>query len=198
MRHTVSILTSITLLTGLIACGNSEEGAWATVAAADLDAAQTAQLESASGARNALMKGLMGELMGSIQTSGPSGAIDVCSDLAPRLAKEIGTEHGLTIGRTSTKLRNPSNAAPEWAASVIEELGPPEKEVTVAHTDGRLGTLSPIFVMPACLACHGSADELGPGVGEALAKSYPDDHAMDYAAGDLRGWFWVEVPAPKN
>lgn len=198
MRHTATILASFTLVTFLTSCGDASGGTWSTVSAAELDAAQKAQLESASGARNALMKGLMGELMGSIQASGPSGAIDVCSDLAPRLAKEIGTEHGLTIGRTSTKLRNPSNAAPEWAASVIEELGPPEKEVTVAHTDGRLGTLSPIFVMPACLACHGSAEELGPGVGEALAKSYPDDHAMGYAAGDLRGWFWVEVPARNN
>jgi hypothetical protein len=28
----------------------------------------------------------------------------------------------------------------------------------------------------------------------ALAARYPDDRATGFAPGDLRGWFWVEVP----
>jgi len=31
-------------------------------------------------------------------------------------------------------------------------------------------------------------------VREQLSTHYPDDAATGYQAGDLRGWFWVEVP----
>jgi hypothetical protein len=29
-----------------------------------------------------------------------------------------------------------------------------------------------------------------------LAKTYPGDRATGFAAGELRGWFWLEIPAP--
>ena len=46
-----------------------------------------------------------------------------------------------------------------------------------------------------CLQCHGKVDDLAPEVRDVLAKNYPQDRATGFAAGDLRGWFWVEVPA---
>jgi hypothetical protein len=33
-------------------------------------------------------------------------------------------------------------------------------------------------------------------VRQALLQRYPEDRAIGYAEGDLRGWFWVEVPKP--
>jgi mono/diheme cytochrome c family protein len=53
----------------------------------------------------------------------------------------------------------------------------------------------PITISAQCLACHGARDRLAPGVADALAKLYPKDNATGYDDGDLRGWFWVEVPA---
>jgi hypothetical protein len=32
-------------------------------------------------------------------------------------------------------------------------------------------------------------------VAEALARYYPQDAATGFDAGELRGWFWVVVPA---
>jgi hypothetical protein len=32
-------------------------------------------------------------------------------------------------------------------------------------------------------------------VKQTLAKEYPDDQATGFEEGDLRGWFWIEVPA---
>ena len=29
----------------------------------------------------------------------------------------------------------------------------------------------------------------------AIAEQYPDDRAVGYGEGQLRGWFWVDVPA---
>ena len=46
----------------------------------------------------------------------------------------------------------------------------------------------------ACLACHGPAEQIAPDVKELLAREYPSDQATGFQEGDLRGWFWVEVP----
>ncbi len=38
--------------------------------------------------------------------------------------------------------------------------------------------------------------KLDPAVKEVLASGYPRDEATGFAEGDLRGWFWIEVPKP--
>ena len=119
-------------------------------------------------------------------------AIAVCRDAAPRLAQEIGTEHGVAIGRTSWKLRNPANAAPAWAEDLVAARV--EAPRTRAHDDGRLGALLPIRVATKCLTCHGNDAALSEEVRMALADAYPEDRATGFADGDLRGWFWIEVP----
>ena len=32
------------------------------------------------------------------------------------------------------------------------------------------------------------------GVMAAISEVYPDDQALGFVEGDLRGWFWVEAP----
>ncbi|MEM9379331.1 MAG: DUF3365 domain-containing protein [Planctomycetota bacterium] len=167
---------------------------WTVTSPDALRTARRAQLERGIAARDALSRGLFAELSEAMKSVGPAGAIDVCSEAAPRLADEIAEAHGLRIGRTAPRLRNPSNAPPAWARAVIDERGDPEEDVVVLHSDGRLGALLPIFVMEPCLRCHGAPGALADGVGEALARAYPDDRATGFADGDLRGWFWVEVP----
>ena len=49
-------------------------------------------------------------------------------------------------------------------------------------------------VADGCLACHGPAEALDEEVRVALAELYPEDRATGFRSGDLRGWFWVEVP----
>jgi hypothetical protein len=38
-----------------------------------------------------------------------------------------------------------------------------------------------------CLSCHGSADQLAPGVAERLKALYPEDRAVGYSLGQIRG-----------
>ena len=42
-------------------------------------------------------------------------------------------------------------------------------------------------MQPMCLNCHGEKAVLAPGVQDALNKIYPDDKAVGYKEGDLRG-----------
>jgi len=135
----------------------------------------------------------MGELQTALQTGDPATAIGVCKDIAPRLAAEVSETRGVTIGRTSHRLRNPENAPPAWAAPYVERRR--DVPVFLSHDeDGALAALLPIRLKAQCLKCHGPQDSIAPDVQAALAEAYPDDEAVGFKEGDLRGWFHVVVP----
>jgi hypothetical protein len=121
-----------------------------------------------------------------------AAAIAVCQSEAPNIAETVGREQGVRIGRTSDRLRNPRNQPPDWAVSPLANW--PAEPVFLAARDGRLGVLLPIRLRPQCQLCHGSPDKISAPVRDALASRYPQDQATGYTEGDLRGWFWVEVP----
>jgi hypothetical protein len=104
---------------------------------------------------------------------------------------------GAKVGRTSARLRNPANAPPAWAAD------------HVARTDGRkaqdveprafdlgasVGLLRPVEIRRRCLHCHEARERLSEGTRAWLSRAYPQDQAVGYALGDLRGFWWAEVP----
>jgi hypothetical protein len=170
----------------------SEEHRWTDVDAENLSPQQAGQRDVALAAREAMFTALFAELSAAMAEGGPGAAIPVCADRAPQIAAETSAAYGVRIGRTSWKLRNPANAPPAWAEDAI--AGRPTEPAYFASDTGRLGALSPITVAAACLKCHGSPEQLAPGVGDQLAALYPEDRATGFREGDLRGWFWVEVP----
>lgn len=169
---------------------------WTEVSDDELNPQQKAQRAKALEARSAMFSELLAELMKAMQKGGAKNAIDVCSRRAPAIAKTAGDKHGVRIGRTSWKLRNPTNAPPVWAALLVDERAGEPRYMT--DDAGRLGVLTPIKLSGTCLKCHGSPDDLAPGVREQLDKHYPKDQATGFKEGDLRGWFWVEVPDAAN
>lgn len=144
-------------------------------------------------AKDALFSALSGRLMEVLQADGPAAAIEVCSQEAIAIAERVGQEQGVEIGRTSFRLRNPDNAPREWARPFVEARV--EEVQRVDLPDGRLGMLFPIRLDVKCLMCHGGPDDVLDAVKPELAKRYPQDQATGFQQGDLRGWFWVEVPA---
>jgi len=149
-------------------------------------------MQKAQSARDALAKELLATLTQEIAAKGPAGAIAVCREAAPRLAIAVSTREGVQIARTSDRLRNPGNVAPEWAAGALQKK--PEQPTYLQGPEGQLGALFPIRIQENCLACHGAANAIAPEVKAQLAALYTGDSATGYAVGDLRGWFWVEVP----
>jgi hypothetical protein len=127
-----------------------------------------------------------------LQSEGPAAAIEVCSQEAVEIAKQVGQEHGVQIGRTSFKLRNPANAPRDWVQPYVEQRIESPQSLTLEN--GNHGALFPIRLDVKCLMCHGGPDDMLEQVSETLAKRYPDDRATGFKQGDLRGWFWVEVP----
>ena len=58
--------------------------------------------------------------------------------------------------------------------------------------DDRSGYVEPIVLQPLCLTCHG--DSLAPEVAARIQDLYPQDRAVGYEVGDLRGVFWAAYP----
>lgn len=135
-------------------------------------------------------KDLMAALKSGL-AEGPAAAIDACRIEAPAIAARHSHD-GVSVGRSSHRLRNPDNEAPGWVSPVIDAwVDSDSREPVVVELDGnRVGYIEPIVAQPLCLTCHG--ENLAPAISERIETLYPDDQATGFAAGDLRGVFWVE------
>jgi hypothetical protein len=172
----------------------SEQGdEWRQVSEDQLDEPARRQLQRARSAQKELGSTLKRELLGAIEESKPAGAVDFCHERAPEIAREVSKSHDLKIGRTSHRLRNPDNRPPSWAEPAVERKEP--RSYVMQGPADQLGYLAPIKLGGVCVNCHGKEDQLAPGVDEMLDRHYPEDQATGFAVGDLRGWFWVEVPS---
>lgn len=137
---------------------------------------------------------LQSALMTGMQ-EGPLNAIDVCKIQAPAIADSLAVE-GIRIGRTSHRLRNPANTAPDWVNPILASYLDDHSDRTprtVSLADNREGYVEPITTKPLCLACHGTA--LAPDVASLIEKVYPQDEATGFKLDELRGVYWVEYPA---
>lgn len=146
-----------------------------------------------------LQRTLLTRLTETMGQGGPQAAVSVCRDEAQALTKTVGSSSGLTIGRTSHRVRNAANAPRAWAADTVStHAGRPvaDAQPHVFDLGGRVGVLKPIGTQPMCLTCHGPRDSIDTSIVDSLKSAYPDDRAVDFAAGDLRGWFWAEVELP--
>jgi hypothetical protein len=161
--------------------------------ATPLSSTQQEQQQVALAARDAMAGRLSAKLMEALGSAGPAAAIGVCQQQAPQIASETGEQFQVAIGRTSFRLRNPKNAPPEWARSLVDARHADPQ--FVALPDGQLGALLPIRLRAECLLCHGPREQVLPEIRDALASHYPEDQATGFDVDELRGWFWVSVPA---
>jgi hypothetical protein len=146
---------------------------------------------------DAMLDALLWELNSGLEQGGPTLAIKSCHIDSTRVSQRIGRELGLAAGRTSDRLRNPTNAPRSWAAPLVREFaGRQAREVDgfVVDLGDKVGVMRPIAERPMCGACHGRSDKFAAAVKSELRERYPADRAVDFEDGQIRGWFWVEVP----
>ena len=191
MRRSYTTILCFAAVAGCSSEKPAASPAWVSVPEMALTQSQSGQRGNALAARDALFERLMARLTAVVQAEGPAAAIAVCQTEAATLAETVGREKGVRIGRTSDKLRNVKNQPPDWAVSPLANR--PSEPTFLAGTDGRFGAILPIRLKAQCLTCHGPTESIPVPVREALANRYPQDRAVGYAEGDLRGWFWVEV-----
>lgn len=164
-----------------------------------IDAAPTTLQPALARAQEAigqLKKELGAKLRKAVSGGDYAQAIEVCKTAAGELTRKVGAANGMKLGRTSSRVRNPQNLAPEWMRKTVYSGG-----VKAMGVEGRafdlgekVGVVLPISTMGLCTSCHGKKDVLADDVREVIAREYPKDAATGFAVGDLRGWFWAEVP----
>jgi hypothetical protein len=161
-----------------------------------------AELEQARRTATALGQDLAGLVFATMQAEGPAAAVRVCSEVAQERTAAHAAE-GVYVRRVSDRLRNPHNRPDDAEERELErmrtldaagELPPEIVRVVRRGAERSLHLLRPIRVQPGCLACHGDAGDIAPEVRQILADRYPEDRAVGYAAGDLRGAISVRVP----
>lgn len=154
--------------------------------------------DDARKAANGLIQTLGGELKAAMTAGGPVGAIGVCKVRAPQIAAEAAQKTGMQIKRVSPKNRNPKGVPDAWEtqalAALEKRLAAGEKPETldmhalVATVNGtEFRYAKALVTQPLCLNCHGDPDKMPPDVKAKLADEYPDDKAVGYSSGMIRG-----------
>jgi hypothetical protein len=175
MRMSTPLTVSLVLL-----------GTAATAQQANPDHAAKTLMPFKKELKQALLEGL---------SKGPVEAVSACQIHAPKIAEGLSHD-GIRVGRTSHRLRNPENRSPEWVRPILEEyLANPSERTprSLPISEGRTGYVEPIFMQSLCLTCHG--DALVEDVSREIERLYPEDEAVGFSLGELRGVFWLELPA---
>ena len=144
-------------------------------------------------AKDALFTALSGRLLEAMG-QGPANAIGVCQREAGEIAAKVAADHGVKIGRTGVRLRNTSNQAPAWAKEWVDAKSAEPQFAVLSNQNA--AALLPIKLQPMCVMCHGPVEQILPEIKKQLVDRYPNDQAVGFEPGELRGWFWVERPAP--
>jgi hypothetical protein len=141
---------------------------------------------------------LLQVLTEAIANTGPADAVTVCQDRAPKMAKAASEQSGWQIRRVSLRNRNPKAVPDAWERETLEDfdrlaaagVAPASLErAVVQNVDGKpvQRYMRALPTQGLCLSCHGAVDALAPGVAERLKTLYPDDKAVGYSLGQIRG-----------
>jgi hypothetical protein len=173
--------------------------------AADEAARQTA-LDDARKAATELVGSVRSELLKAIEASGPLRAIVVCKYTVPEIASAVSRKFGARVSRVSLAARNPSLGwGDAWEQKVLlsfdERVAKGEKaegmefhEVVQEPAAKYLRYMRVLPMQPACMHCHGPADQISESIRAQLAHDYPHDRATGIALGKVRGAVTYKKP----
>lgn len=129
---------------------------------------------------------------------GPANATVVCREKAPLMSKAVSEQSGWNIRRVSLRVRNPKAVPDDWERAVLEdfdrraaagESGATMEKSELVVEGGKTVQryMKALPTQALCMTCHGAPDTLDTDLTEQLRKLYPDDKAVGYRPGDIRG-----------
>jgi len=150
--------------------------------------------------RQAMLKELGQKLQSAMTEGGAVNAIGVCNTQAPEIAGRVSAQNQVKLSRVGNRARNPVMGVPnDWQAKALAQFDaglargdkPAEMEFseTITKSDGskEFHFAKPIVLQPMCVACHGGPEQISPEVKSKLSELYPNDKAVNYQPGQLRG-----------
>ncbi len=139
-------------------------------------------------------------LVGAMEKGGVKYAASFCNLVAYPIVDSLSKVHSAIIRRVSDKPRNPKDTMDDEELKVFsffrEKLKQPDAElmpIVMQTNDSTVSYYSPITIsMPTCLKCHGEVGKDIKTEDYAVLKTlYPNDQAIGYKQGDLRGMFSI-------
>jgi len=128
-------------------------------------------------------------------------AAGFCTSKATALTAEVNTKlpKYAKVRRTALKLRNnTTNPADELDTKVMNEYVATIEAKTFSPKDIKIVKLGdttrvykPLITAPVCLKCHGSS--VSKEIKEVIHAAYPNDKAIDFKEGSLRGVIVAEI-----
>jgi hypothetical protein len=141
---------------------------------------------------------LLANVSKAMQQGGSLYAVEFCNLQASGLVDSLNAEFDCKISRITDKNRNPENHLETktdrqiWAYfSNIQQHE--ELHDTLVQNKEKITYYKPILTaMPACLQCHGPAEEIEPETYKKIQNLYPKDKATGYSLNELRGMWKIE------
>lgn len=120
-----------------------------------------------------------------------AGAISFCNEKANALTSLYSDS--VKVRRTALRFRNPDNRPDSLEAEILRlwsagmESGE-KPQARLIRERSRTHYFKPIHMQAMCVNCHGAPQKnIQPATMAAIKKHYPDDLAIDFQEGDLRG-----------
>lgn len=139
-------------------------------------------------------------LQQAIAAGGPANALEVCSVKAVGLAQAVAATNRVQLARISHRARNPNGRAAAAELDVLIQFQAdltagrvPPPPIVVTNRD-TVTFYSPIIITdPVCLNCHGApGTDIQPATLATIRRLYPQDQAVGFKLGDLRGLWRIE------
>lgn len=173
---------------------------------AEKNPGRLSQLAEAEVAIEGIQNVLKQELATAMSNGGAVAAMKVCHEKAPQIAQKHSSMQGLELRQTSLRWRNPANAPTAEEQTVLFEFermkieGQPlsSLKATIVTQEG-LRYIKAIPMKGLCATCHGS--NVDPTLYQTIKAYYPEDHAVGFKDGDIRGAFSIllkKVEQAKN
>lgn len=141
---------------------------------------------------------LSAQLQQAIGERGTDHAIAFCNVHALPLTDSLSQAMNVSIGRTAVRYRNPENAPDQLDEHVMRHFEKQKlqfgmlPDTVVMNERGAYIYMAPILTLPACLRCHGIPEaEIKPQTMDLVRSLYPDDKAIGFREGELRGMWKV-------
>lgn len=198
-RTAFSLLVLVAGLSAISSCSKNEGIPQKNAADLGLEGKYTATADTVI---KATFTALSTALQAAMKDGGVKNAVDYCKVQAIPLTDSMSVKMGAVITRVTNNPRNPANIASSFERQLLSDYTkivrnsegqtPLKSTYVDRETAGSPTIYKPIIIKGLCLNCHGSVGKELTEEHYAFIKDlYPNDKAISYEEGDVRGLWKV-------
>lgn len=137
-------------------------------------------------------------LKNAINEGGLEYALEFCNVNAMPITDSVSMNEHVQIRRLAKKYRNPLNETDVNESNIYKTYvikwinGDYLNPMIIPGNNNHPVYYDPMLVEEFCLNCHGKVGEqINPELAKKIAELYPNDKAIDFKAGELRGMWSI-------